>query len=97
MTAFPHGQIAITTSAQRLTALQIECHAFTIKAATANAASVYIGALGVTTSTGYELAAGETFEYERNVSIGGTPYTLSPQDFYVIGSNGDHVSWLASP
>lgn len=92
------GQVAITGSAQALSASPITCQAFTIKAPVANANPVYIGASGVTTGTGYQLDPGDDFEYQRLSLQGQARYELSPSDFFAVGTAGsDKVTWFASP
>jgi hypothetical protein len=91
------GQVAVTASAQPLSASPVTSSVFTIKASALNINSVYIGAVGVTTTTGYELAAGESFDYERSDQSGQPRLQLQVSDFSVIGTAGtDRISWLAS-
>lgn len=90
------GQVALSGTAQQLaTTTTQNVKAFTLKAASSNLQPAYLGAAGVTTSTGYRLDPGEEFEYERQ--LGGTLYELAPSDIYVVGTSGDRVSWFASP
>lgn len=91
------GQAAATGSPVALSATPIACAAFTIKAPATNAGTVYIGAAGVSTSTGYSLDPGDVFEYERQAQNGQPLYTLTVSDFYMVGTNPDKVVWFASP
>lgn len=90
------GQITVSGTAQRLS-LPIGGTSFTIKASLTNTLPVYIGPVGVTTSTGYQLDPGEAVQYERNAQSGLPAYQLSISDFYVVGTSPNKVSWLASP
>lgn len=79
------GQQTATTSAINLgnNVIKTLC----IKALAANAVNVYIGGLGVTTSTGMELAAGDS--WCGNVSNTNSIYV-------VTGSSSPAVSWIAT-
>lgn len=86
-----------TNTVVPLSATPVTCVAFVIKAPVANGAPVFIGGSGMTVNNGYQLDPGDTFGYERNTQHGGNRYELSPSDFYVTGTTGDKVTWLASP
>jgi hypothetical protein len=90
------GQVAVSGTAQQLSA-PIGSNAFTIKASTLNAHSVFVGPQTVLLSTGFELSPGDTFDYERSDLSGQPRFQLNVSDFWVIGTSGDMVSWLASP
>lgn len=90
------GQVTMTGSAVRLTT-PIQVTAYTIKAPSTNAATVYLGPSTVTTSTGYPLAPGDSLEYECGDQTGQPNLQLKPSDFYAIGTGPDVVAWLASP
>ena len=95
-----YGQITTTGSAQQLDPTQkaASCVAFTIKAPLSNTGAVYVGDSGVTTSTGFQLDAGDVVTYERIASNAEPYYQSRPSDFYVwIVNSGDKVSWLALP
>lgn len=94
------GQVnPVTGTAQSLTAgATISCSAFSIKAPASNVNSVFVGAAGVTTSTGHCLDPGDSLDYERGDQLGHPRFQLNPSDFFVVGTAGsDIVSWLASP
>jgi hypothetical protein len=80
------GQQATTTSAAALPS-QALVNGVIIKAKTTNTAVVYVGPSGVTTSTGYPLAAGEAISYGvTNLST-----------IYIIGANtSDGVSFTGN-
>lgn len=92
------GQVAITGTAQPLSATPINAVVFTLKASVNNAHSVYIGPASVTTGTGFELAPGESIDYEKNDRSGQPRTQLNVSDFYAVGTAGtDVISWFASP
>ena len=92
------GQVTVTSTATQIAPASTgQVTAFTIKSSQTNTTTVYIGPAGVTPSTGYDLDAGETFEYERSTLQGQNKYELRPSDFYVVGAGGGTISWLASP
>jgi hypothetical protein len=79
------GQTTSNTSAIQLTASSIPAfNGMLIQAISTNAASVFIGGSGVTTSTGFELQAGQAVPFTAaNINL-----------LYVIGSNNtDKVCW----
>ena len=70
------GQQTVTTSAVALPS-QALANGVVITAATANTGTVYVGPSGVTSSTGYPLAAGQSISYAlANLS-----------SIYIIGTN----------
>lgn len=82
-----HGQVAMTGAAVAVASEVIEaCSAMTIRAHSANVGKAYVGLAGVTTATGYELAAGEAVSMDL----------LDASDLYVIGTAADRVSFLAT-
>jgi hypothetical protein len=89
------GQVTVGPTAAPLTTTQAV--AFVIKASQTNAASCYIGPAGVTTANGYELAPGDTFEYERNSQQGQNRYQVDLGSVYVVGIASDRITWFASP
>jgi hypothetical protein len=91
------GQVAISGTAQPLSATTIPANAYTIKAPASNAHSVYLGAASVTASNGFVLSPGDELVYERRNQVGSPSYQLQVSDFYVLGTSGDVVAWLASP
>lgn len=92
-----HGQIALTASAQPLSAVPVIAAAFTIKAAATNFSPAFVGASTVTTSNGHWLDPGDSFDYEHGDFHGETRLNLNLSDFYAVGTVGDTVTWLASP
>lgn len=79
------GQTTSNTSAVQLQAGSIAAkNGMLVQALSTNTASVFIGGSGVTTSTGYELVAGQA-----------VPFTASNVNvLYVIGANNtDKVCW----
>lgn len=96
MSAPATGQVAVTSTAQRLTTFAAVT-AFEIKAPLANANTVYIGTVGVTTLTGYALDPGDRISYERIDQNDSPRYPLTPADFWVVGVSPDVLTWLASP
>ena len=92
------GQVVLSGTPQQLSTLQGFAAVISIKASPNNAHSAYIGPSGVTLTSGYELAPGETMEYEGKSSNLGLPgLEISPSDLYVVGTNPDVVSWFVSP
>src|SRR5579884_2712434 len=80
-----------------LSSVPITCTAFVIKAPLSNSAAVFIGPSGVTSALGHQLDPGDEYTYERNTQTGANRYELSVESFYVAGTSGDKVTWLASP
>lgn len=72
------SQVAVSGTEARVLAATVEGNAVTIKALAGNAAKVYVGATGVTSSTGWELSPGDQISID----------TLNPNQLYVIGSAG---------
>jgi hypothetical protein len=87
------GQIVTTGTAAKLTAVPCQPTNWTVKAPVANASTVYIGQVGVTTATGYPLEPGDSIEIDRRATAGAV-FDLVPADLYVVGSGGT-VAWLA--
>ena len=83
-----HGAKSIGTSAAALSTSTVPLVAgLTVKSITGNGGVVYVGITGVTTSTGYPLAAGES------VPVGAT----NPAEVFVIGSAGTQdVRWIGN-
>lgn len=71
--------------------------AYVIRAAVTNISPVAIGDATVTTSTGFLLYPGESFDYGRNDQNATPRLQLNVFDFYVVGTVGDKISWLATP
>jgi hypothetical protein len=80
------GQVTVTTSAAALPNYALT-RTIQITAASTNSGKVYIGASGVTSSTGYVLSAG-----------GSVSLTVSNSNvIYVLGANtSDTISWIAN-
>jgi len=78
------GQTTSNTSAVQLSASStVPTNGIVIEALIANAAVVYIGGSGVTTSTGFQLSPGQSLTLTCNLNT-----------IYVIGSNAtDKVCW----
>ncbi len=82
--ALVFGRQAVTASDVALPSVAVNSMVW-LKATKANTGIVSVGGVGVTTATGYELAAGETVVLPvSNISM-----------IHVIGTAGDHVEWLA--
>lgn len=90
------GQVAVSSTAQALTAEGLEVRAFMLKAPATNGDPVYFGESAVTTSTGYVLSPGEVFDFRYQVISGLSLFDLQPQDIYVVGTPGDSVCWIAA-
>ncbi len=90
------GQVALSGTAQAV-ASPVQATAFTIKASATNGSNAFLGPASVSASTGYVLSPGESLSYEDSGRVGLPAYQLRLSDFYVVGSAGDVVSWLASP
>jgi hypothetical protein len=84
---FDSGQKVLTESALQLTTDDVACQVgVTIRAHTTNNGYVYIGNSDVTTSTGYQLAAGQSVTINVN----------NVKNVYGVGSNNPQtVSWIA--
>jgi hypothetical protein len=93
----PYGQISLSGTAQALSAAPVNAAAFTIKAPASNASNAFIGDASVLTTTGHIMCPGDELTYERRDESGLPKFQLHVSDFYVVGSSGDKVSWLASP
>lgn len=96
---FKTGQLAVTTTAQKLSSDEAPMETIVVKALTDNVVSVpvYFGnSSSVTTSTGYPLQAGEEFTFSpANGPLGRVP-KLS-EIWLVAGNTGSDVSWVATP
>ncbi len=78
------GQQAVTATAAVVTGTSYG--SICIKALAGNSINVYLGGKGVTTSTGMELAAGNSYCAPNNQN-----------EFYVVASTtGASISWLVS-
>ncbi len=79
------GQTTSGTSAVQLSSTSIvPVNGILVQAISTNTASVFIGGSGVTTSTGFELQAGQAVPFTCN----------NITDLYVVGSNTtDKVCW----
>lgn len=93
MSRIAHGQVAVTGTAAQLSSTATKLNSLIIKAHSANAANVYIGEAGVTTSTGYELVPGEEFIFTPDTNLNKMPL---PTEVYVVGTSGDDVSWIGT-
>lgn len=91
------GQVVVTGTAQPLSAAPVSCAAWTLKAPQSNGHPVFVGGPGVTVSTGHQLDAGDTLDYEVRSQNGQNVYPLRPSDIYVAGTSPDVVTWFASP
>jgi hypothetical protein len=78
------GQQTSNTSAVQLSSSStVPTNGIIVEALAGNAAVVYIGGSGVTTSTGFQLSAGQSISFTCNLNT-----------LYVIGSNNtDKVCW----
>lgn len=99
--AFPlTGQVAITGTAQQLDSNNTAalCAAWSVKAPSTNANTVYVGPPGVTTGTGYPLTPGDEFEYTRQFNTISPSLQLVPTNIYAVGTAGtDVLAWFATP
>jgi hypothetical protein len=84
--AIQHGQtaISVTDTAVQIASSQAGCITVAVKALSGNGASIYVGGSGVTTSNGWELAAGESWE----IDIDHAEYGI-----YINGTAGDGCCW----
>lgn len=63
------GQQTVSTTAVQLSASStVPTNGIIVRALTGNAANIYVGGSGVTTSTGYELAPGESISFTCNLN-----------------------------
>lgn len=92
-----YGQVSVSSTAQVLSATAVNAAGFTIKAPSTNANLVYLGDSAVTSSNGHILGPGDEFTYERRDESGLPRFQLHVSDFWVAGTAGDKLSWLASP
>lgn len=88
----PVGNGAVLSNQQAVTASAVAlasnaCRKALIKALVANTINVYVGASGITTGTGYELAPGEAV----NLDITNTNLV-----FVIASTTGASVSWIAT-
>lgn len=79
-----HAQVTMTGSAIQLAPNTLS-QGITIEALSTNSLSVYVGASGVTTSTGIEIPAGAAMSFPASNS----------NLLYVIGTTSDKISWIA--
>ena len=80
------GQQSSAGTATQLTPTSTACHKVTVKAKYDNIDALYVGALGVTTLTGYQLSPGEEHTFDAN----------NANLLYIISTtSGDGVSWGA--
>ena len=82
-----HGQLTLpNTLANALGAAVELINGVAIKARASNTGSVYVGVAGVTTTTGYELAPGDTLTLPiDNIS-----------SVFIIGAASDRVSYIGN-
>jgi hypothetical protein len=92
-----HGQVALTGSAQQLdpNGTSGSASVFIIKTPVSNAAKAFVGSSSVTTSNGHIFDPGDELSYERISQNGQPGYQQRVSDFWVVGTTGDVVSWLA--
>jgi len=77
------GKSSIGGTAVQLTSSTVDCRrGILVKAAGANTAKIYVGESGVTSSTGFELAAGEQVVLP----------VLTPSEVYVVGASGSQAA-----
>ena len=79
------GQLTVSATAQRLPITSL-ANGVQLRAGSGNAGNVYIGPAGVTTATGYPLAAGSTISYN----------TANLGDLYYIGTAADTLAYTAN-
>jgi hypothetical protein len=82
------GGVTLTASGSQPNRLAnaVASRSFALGASPDNSETIYIGPAGVTAATGFPLTPGST------VSIDGGGL----DDLWVVGTQGDQVSWLAS-
>jgi hypothetical protein len=88
VTTMTHGQVSVGTSAVQLTtAIRTLLRGVTIKSIAGNSGKVYVGnTSAVTTSTGYELSAGNSAIFP----------TKDPQHLWIISDTASQmVCWFA--
>jgi len=79
------GQRTVNTTAVQVSASStVPTNGIIIRALSTNAASIFVGGSGVTTSTGYELVAGESVSFTCNLN---TLYIIS------VASTTDNICW----
>lgn len=79
------GQKTVSTTAVQVSATStVPTNGIIIRALSTNAASIFVGGSGVTTSTGYELVAGESVSFTCNLN---TLYIIS------VASTTDKICW----
>lgn len=90
-----HGQKAMTGSAVQLSSSSAPVDTVVLKALSGNAADLYFGLTGVTSSTGYPLSPGEEF----TIAPGNGPLKRVPllSQLYAVGTSGDDLAWIATP
>lgn len=93
------GQCPLTdpNTSARVSLSPVNVSAWVLKAPVTNLAPAWIGAPGVTSSTGHQLDPGETMEYERSTQNTGNKYEVTPYDVAACGSSGDKLTWFGSP
>lgn len=91
------GLITAGASPAPLSSVPITAVAYTIKAPSGNSGTVYVGPAAVTTSTGFPLDPGESFDYFRNDQLAKPALQVNVQDWYAVGNGTDKVAWVASP
>jgi len=92
-----HNQVSLSSSAQQVDPQQTAsgCTVFMIKAPLSNAQPAFVGASTVTLSNGHQLDPGDQITYERDSQTGQPQYQMRPSAFWVVGTSGDVVTWLA--
>lgn len=80
------AQVTVATSAAALAANALT-NGIVITASTANAGTVYVGPTGVTTATGYPLAAGQSISYG---------VTNSNAVFVIAAAAGNTIAWTGN-
>lgn len=91
------GQVQLTGTAQQLDPTQTtaNCSAFQIRAPYGNSQPAFVGGVNCTTTGGHILDPGNSLTYERQAQNGSTIYQGRLSDFWVCGSDGDLVTWVA--
>lgn len=90
------GQVSVGAAIQPLSASVTETVGYTIKAPLSNSQPVYLGNSSVSPTTGYQLDPGDELAYERLNQAGQPVYKYEVSDWYVVGTTGDKITWLAS-
>ncbi len=90
------GQVAVTGTAQPLSTSPVIATAYSIKAPASNAHPVFLGKAGVLLTTGHQLDPGDSLDYQLSSQSGEPIFSLQVSDFFVVGTSGDVVTWLAS-